>query len=83
MHKSRSTRHDFPRTALVAAAILAGAALAWTLVGVSALVKYPTDLDVNPRYEGTFSLHVDPTTAAPLRPAGAAADDRPADTRRR
>ena len=66
MHKSRSTRHDFPRTALVAAAILAGAALAWTLVGVPALVKYPTDLDVSPRYEGTFQVLVDPATAAPL-----------------
>jgi hypothetical protein len=40
--------------------------LLWWAFGVPALVKYPTDLDVNPRYEGTFSLHVDPTTAAPL-----------------
>jgi hypothetical protein len=50
----------------VAAAILVGAALAWTLVGVPALVKYPTDLDVSPRYEGTFQVLVDPATAAPL-----------------
>jgi hypothetical protein len=30
------------------------------------LVKYPTDLDVTPRYDGSFTLFVDPTTAAPL-----------------
>jgi hypothetical protein len=29
-------------------------------------VKYPTDLDVTPRYQGVFTLFVDPTTAAPL-----------------
>jgi hypothetical protein len=36
------------------------------VVGVPTLVKYPTDLDVSPQYEGTFSLLVDPLTAAPL-----------------
>jgi hypothetical protein len=59
-------RRRFPRIALALAGGLVAAALLWWAFGVSALVKYPTDLDVNPRYEGTFSLHVDPTTAAPL-----------------
>jgi hypothetical protein len=59
-------RRRFPRIALALAGGLVVAALLWWAFGVSALVKYPTDLDVNPRYEGTFSLHVDPTTAAPL-----------------
>ena len=59
-------RRRFPRIALASAGGLVVAALLWWAFGVSALVKYPTDLDVNPRYEGTFSLHVDPTTAAPL-----------------
>jgi hypothetical protein len=59
-------RRRFPRIALALAGGLVIAALIWWAFGVSALVKYPTDLDVNPRYEGTFSLHVDPTTAAPL-----------------
>lgn len=59
-------RRRFPRIALALAGGLVMAALLWWAFGVPALVKYPTDLDVNPRYEGTFSLHVDPTTAAPL-----------------
>ena len=68
MHKSRRARirHNYPRTALWTGAVLAGTALAWMIVGVPALVKYPTDLDVAPRYEGTFSVLVDPATAAPL-----------------
>jgi hypothetical protein len=41
-------------------------ALVWWTVAVPALVKYPTDLDVRPRYEGVFTLFVDPETAAPL-----------------
>jgi hypothetical protein len=36
------------------------------VVGIPTFVKYPTDLDASPRYEGTFSLLVDPATAAPL-----------------
>jgi hypothetical protein len=38
----------------------------WRAVAVPALVRYPTDLDVTPRYEGTVSLYLDPTTYAPL-----------------
>jgi Porin PorA len=59
-------RRRFPRIAFALAGGLVVAALLWWTFGVSALVKYPTDIDVSPRYEGTFSLHVDPTTAAPL-----------------
>ncbi len=42
------------------------AALLWMLVAVPALVKYPTDLDVDLQYKGTFTVLVNPTTAAPL-----------------
>jgi hypothetical protein len=59
-------RRRFPRIAFALAGGLVVAALLWWTFGVSALVKYPTDVDVSPRYEGTFSLHVDPTTGAPL-----------------
>jgi hypothetical protein len=59
-------RRRVPRIALALAGGLVVAALLWWTFGVSALVKYPTDIDVNPRYEGTFSLHVDPATGAPL-----------------
>lgn len=45
---------------------LVAVALLWWAFAVPALVKYPTDLDVTPRYEGTFTLFVDRTTAAPL-----------------
>lgn len=65
--KGRShPRHRFPRPALVGAGVLAAAAVLWMLVGVPALVKYPTDLDVDLEYEGTFTVLVNPTTAAPL-----------------
>jgi hypothetical protein len=50
----------------VVAGVLAVAALLWMLVGVPSLVKYPTDLDVDLEYAGTFTVLVDPTTAAPL-----------------
>ena len=59
-------RHRYPRTALVAGAFFALAALVWMVVGVPTFVKYPTDLDATPRYEGTFTVLVDATTAAPL-----------------
>lgn len=42
------------------------AALLWSGFAVPRLVKYPTDLDVTPRYQGVFTLFVDSTTAAPL-----------------
>ncbi|HEX2849033.1 MAG TPA: porin PorA family protein [Acidimicrobiales bacterium] len=42
------------------------AALIWTAVAAPALLKYPTDLNVNPKYEGTFRLYLNPTNATPL-----------------
>src|SRR4029450_12060070 len=59
-------RHRYPRTALWLAGGLAVAVLLWMVVGVPIVVKYPTDLDASPRYEGSFSLLVDPLTATPL-----------------
>ena len=59
-------RHRYPRPALAAGAFFALAALVWLVVGVPTFVKYPTDLDATPRYEGTFTVLVDATTAAPL-----------------
>ena len=59
-------RHRFPRAALVITGVLAVAALLWVLVAVPALVKYPTDVDVDVQYKGTFTVLVNPTTAAPL-----------------
>jgi hypothetical protein len=64
--RTRHTRHRYPRTALWVAGGLAAAVVAWLVVGIPTFVKYPTDLDASPRYEGTFSLLVDPATAAPL-----------------
>jgi len=60
------TRRRFPVTAAVVAGLLAVAAVVWLLVAVPALVKYPTDIDASPAYEGTFTLFVNPTSAAPL-----------------
>jgi hypothetical protein len=59
-------RRRFPVAAGVVAALLAVAALVWLLVAVPALVKYPTDVEASPAYEGTFTLFVNPTSAAPL-----------------
>jgi hypothetical protein len=55
-----------PKIALSVSAAFVGVALLWTAFAVPRLVKYPTDLDVRPRYHGTFILYVDPATAAPL-----------------
>lgn len=38
----------------------------WRGVAVPALVRYPTDLDVTPQYEGTVTVFLDPQTYAPL-----------------
>jgi hypothetical protein len=45
---------------------LAIIALLWWALAVPVLVKYPTDVDVTPRYEGTFTVFVDQSTFAPL-----------------
>jgi len=59
-------RHRFPPTALVVAGVFVVATFVWMLVAVPALVKYPTDLNVDLQYKGTFTVLVNPTTAAPL-----------------
>jgi hypothetical protein len=59
-------KRRFPMVVLPIAAAFAGMALLWSGLAVPQLVKYPTDLDVTPRYQGKFTLLVDPTTAAPL-----------------
>ena len=59
-------RRRLPVASVAIAVGLVAIALLWSAVAVPVLVKYPTDLDVNPRYAGTFTLFVDPTTAAPL-----------------
>lgn len=59
-------RHRYPKAAMWAAVGFGFAALVWMIVGVPAFVKYPTDIDVTTEYEGTFSLLVDPGSAAPL-----------------
>lgn len=51
---------------VVVGPVLAALALVWRLVAPGMLVRFPTDLDVTPRYEGTFTLLVDPATTAPL-----------------
>jgi hypothetical protein len=60
------TKRRFPTIVLAISAGFAAAALLWWAFAVPALVKYPTDLDVTARYEGTFTLFVDATTTAPL-----------------
>ena len=48
-------RHRYPKTAIWFAGGLTVAVLLWMGVGAPTLVKYPTDLDASPRYEGSFS----------------------------
>jgi Porin PorA len=59
--RSRLSRsnHRYPRTALLVAAGFALAALGWMVIGVPTFVKYPTDLEASPRYEGSFRAFVD------------------------
>jgi hypothetical protein len=59
-------KRRFSRIALAISAGFIAAALLWTGFAVPALVKYPTDLDETSRYQGVFTLFVDPATAAPL-----------------
>ena len=59
-------KRRLPWVTLAIATCLGASALLWWAFAVPRLVKYPTDLDVTPRYHGTFTLFVDPTTAAPL-----------------
>lgn len=59
-------KQRFPWTTLAIATGFVVSSLMWSAFAVPRLVKYPTDLDVTPLYEGTFTLFVDRTTAAPL-----------------
>jgi hypothetical protein len=64
---TRRRRRRWPAfVTLLAGGVLLGGALAWSSIAVPALVKFPTDVDQRPRYEGTFTLFVDPATTAPL-----------------
>jgi hypothetical protein len=38
----------------------------WRAVAVPALVRFPTDLDVTPKYSGSVTLYIDPDTHMPL-----------------
>ena len=60
------TKRGFPRSVVPVSAAFVALALVWWAIAVPVLVKYPTNLDVTPRYRGVFTLFVDPTTAAPL-----------------
>jgi hypothetical protein len=51
---------------VISGGVLALLAGLWSAIAVPTLVKYPTDLDVTIHYAGTFTLMVDPDTAAPL-----------------
>jgi Porin PorA len=65
----RTTRRRRPRWPLVAVAagvLLTIAAALWRSLAVPALERFPTDVDQHPRYEGTFTLFIDPATASPL-----------------
>jgi hypothetical protein len=66
MKQVRAPRRRFATTVLPIFVGLVAVALAWSTWAVPALVKYPTDVDVTPRYEGVFTLFIDPDTAAPL-----------------
>jgi hypothetical protein len=46
--------------------LLLVAAPMWRSHAIPALVRFPTDVDISPRYAGTFRLFVDPVTTAPL-----------------
>lgn len=59
-------KRAFPKVVLPLSAGFVAVALLWWVLAVPIFVKYPTDLDVTPRYAGTFTLFVDRTTAAPL-----------------
>lgn len=68
----RRPRHRWPAIALLGTGLtlVAGAQL-WHAVAVPALVKFPTDVDLQLTYEGTFVQFVD-ATATPLPEADVA-----------
>ena len=62
----RPRRRRWPLVAVASGVMLMTAAALWRSFAVPALVRFPTDVDQHPRYEGTFTLFVDPATALPL-----------------
>jgi hypothetical protein len=63
----RKRRRRWPAVLTAAlGGVLLLAAFGWRSVAVPALVKFPTDVDQRPQYGGTFTLFVDPASAAPL-----------------
>src|SRR5437879_2780336 len=65
-HQPRQRRGRLASVALGAGAVLVVLALVWKAVGVPALLKFPTNLDVTAHYAGSYSLFVDPKSATPL-----------------
>ena len=66
-------RRRWPLVAVAAGVMLMIAAALWRSLAVPALVRFPTEVDQHPRYEGTFTLFVDPATALPLSSPSTAA----------
>jgi hypothetical protein len=63
----RKRRRRWPAiVAIVLGGVLLLGAFGWRGIAVPALVKFPTDVDQRPQYDGTFTLFVDPASAAPL-----------------
>lgn len=52
--------------AVAGGVLLVAAAAAWKSVAVDALVKFPTDVNLHPQYQGTLTTFVDQATYAPL-----------------
>ncbi len=50
----------FGKILIVLGILLILAAILWWAIAVGALVKFPTDLDVTAKYEGTVTLYMDP-----------------------
>jgi hypothetical protein len=53
-------------TLLVTGVVLLVVAGLWRPLAVPWLARFPVDLDQTTRYEGTFTVHVDPSTQVPL-----------------
>jgi hypothetical protein len=64
-HQTRR-RRAWPWGLVAVGALVAGSSVVWTEYAVPSLVKYPGDVDTTLDYEGTFTLFVDPSSAAPL-----------------
>jgi hypothetical protein len=56
----------FSKVLIVLGIILILLAILWWAIAVGVLVKFPTDLDVTAKYEGTLKLCINPQTKQPL-----------------